>query len=105
MVQAAELVRELPGGKSGTALPILWAELGDAQQRWESFQHLQAQAGSVPVTKASGKSRTVQFRFSSNKILRYAVHHLAFVSLTKSDWALAYYRNQRSSCQIVCKRS
>jgi hypothetical protein len=33
---AAELVKTLPGGKSGTILPMLWAELGDAKSRWES---------------------------------------------------------------------
>ena len=50
---AARLVEKLPGGKSGTLLPALWAELGDAPARWESFKHLQAEAGAVPVTKAA----------------------------------------------------
>jgi hypothetical protein len=59
---AAEFVKTLPGGKSGTTVPLLWAELGDAKSRWQSFRHLQAEAGGVPVTKASGNSRVVQFR-------------------------------------------
>jgi transposase len=54
---AAELVKALPGAKTGTIVATLWAELGDAKDRWESFRHLQAEAGVVPVTKASGKSR------------------------------------------------
>lgn len=95
-MSAAKWVSGLPGAKSGTVLPTLWAELGDAQQRWESFRHLQAQAGSVPVTRASGKSRSVQFRFACNKRMRYALHWLAFTSLTRSDWAKAYYKSQRS---------
>lgn len=78
---AAELTKKLPGGKSGTTLPALWAELGDAQGRWESFKHLQAQAGTVPVTKRSGKSQIVCFRFACNKHMRYAVYWLAFVAL------------------------
>lgn len=93
---AAELVQKLPGGKSGTIVPTIWAELGDAADRWESFKHLQAEAGVVPVTKASGKSRVVQFRFSCNKHLRHAVYWLAFVSLNRSEWAKTYYRNQRA---------
>jgi hypothetical protein len=59
---AADLVKTLPGGKSGTTVSIIWAELGDAKNRWESFRQLQAEAGVVPVTQSSGKSRFVQFR-------------------------------------------
>src|SRR5207249_8135817 len=56
---AAQFAKTLPGGKSGTLVAAVWAELGDAQGRWESSRHLQAEAGAVPVTKASGKSRGV----------------------------------------------
>jgi len=93
---AAKLVSGLPGAKTGTTLATLWAELGDAAGRWQSFRHLQAQAGSVPLTKESGKCRIVQFRFSCNKRLRHAVYWLAFTSLNQSEWAKAYYREQRS---------
>jgi transposase len=93
---AARLVEKLPGGKSGTLLPALWAELGDAPARWESFKHLQAEAGAVPVTKSSGKSRVVEFRFSCNKQLRYAVYWFAFISINRSEWAKAFYRDQRA---------
>ena len=93
---AAELVKMLPGAKTGTIVATLWAELGDAKSRWESFRHLQAEAGVVPVTRASGKSRVVQFRFSCNKVMRHAVYWLAFVSLNRSEWANHYYRNQRA---------
>jgi transposase len=93
---AAKLVGGLPGAKTGTTLASLWAELGDAPGRWQSFRHLQAQAGSVPLTKESGKWRVVQFRFSCNKRLRHAVYWLAFASLNQSEWAKAYYRAQRS---------
>lgn len=93
---AANLVKTLPGGKSGTTVPMLWAELGDAKSRWESFRHLQAEAGAVPVTKASGKSRVVQFRFACNKLLRYASYWFSFNSLNRCEWAKKYYRDQRA---------
>ena len=93
---AAKLVKTLPGGKSGTTVVMLWAELGDAKSRWESFRHLQAEAGGVPVTKASGKSRVVHFRFACNKLLRYASYWLSFNSLNRCEWANKYYRDQRA---------
>jgi transposase len=93
---AAELVRMLPGAKTGTIVATLWAELGDAKDRWQSFGHLQAEAGVVPVTQASGKSRVVKFRFCCNKILRHTAYWLAFVSLNRSEWANHYYRDQRA---------
>ena len=92
---AAEFAKTLPGGKSGTLVAAIWAELGDAQGRWESSRHLQAEAGAVPVTKASGKSRVVHFRFACNKHLRYAMYWFSFVSLNHSEWAKLYYRGQR----------
>ena len=92
---AAPLAKTLPGGKSGTLVAAIWAELGDAQGRWESSSHLQAEAGAVPVTKASGKSHVVHFRFACNKHLRYSMYWFSFVSLNNSEWAKLYYRGQR----------
>ena len=37
---AAEVARTLPAGKSGVTVPMIWAEIGDVQGRWESFRHL-----------------------------------------------------------------
>ena len=45
-----------------------------------------SRSGMVPVTKASGKSRVVHFRFSCNKLMRHAAYWLAFVSLNRSEW-------------------
>ena len=93
---AAEIFKTLPGAKSGTTMPALWAELGDADNRWQSFRHLQCEAGAVPVTQSSGKSSLVVFRFACNKHLRHAVYWFAFNSLKRSEWANKYYRNQRA---------
>jgi transposase len=93
---AAQWARTLPIGKHGITAPTLWARLGDAPGRWESFRHLQAQAGTVPVTKRSGKQRIVHFRFACDKSLRHVVDQVAFLSLLSSDWARAYYDQQRA---------
>jgi transposase len=93
---AAQWARTLPIGKHGITAPTLWARLGDAPGRWESFRHLQAQAGAVPVTKRSGKQRVVQFRFACDKALRSVVDQVAYLSLLSSVWAREYYDRQRA---------
>jgi transposase len=93
---AAEIAKTLPGAKSGITIATIWAELGDAQKRWNSFRHLQAEAGAVPVTKSSSKSRVVQFRYGCNKHLRHALYWFSFNSLKRSEWAKKYYRDQRT---------
>src|SRR5438094_9358740 len=91
---AAQFAKTLPGGKSGTLVAAIWAELGDAQGRWESSRHLQAEAGAVPVTKASGKSRVVHFRFACNKHLRYTMYWFSFILLNHNVRAQLYSREQ-----------
>ena len=94
---AAQWARTLPIGDHGITAPTLWARLGDAPERWASFQHLQAHAGAVPVTKRSGKQqRVVHFRFACDKALRYVVDQVAVLSLRSSEWARAYYDQQRA---------
>jgi transposase len=88
---AATWATSLPGGRSGTTVATLWAELGDAPGRWESFRHLQAHAGSVPVTDRSGKYVAVFFRAACNRHLRQASHQFAAQSVLYSEWAKAYY--------------
>lgn len=92
----APMARTLPVGERGLLVPTLWARLGDAPGRWSSFRHLQAQAGSVPVTARSGQQRRIHFRYACDKLLRYTLDHLAFRSLQTSDWARAYYDQQRA---------
>ena len=50
----------------------------------------------MPVTKRSGKQRVVQFRCACDKALRYVVDQVAFLSLLSSEWARAYYDQQRA---------
>lgn len=89
----------LPGGRSGTTVPSLYAELGDARGRWESFRHLQGCSGTVPVTESSGQARVVKFRTACNQHLRQVMQQFAFQSLTKSEWARAYYDRCRQRGQ------
>lgn len=92
----ATLVATLPGSRSGVILPAIWAEIGDGAGRWTSWGHLQAEAGAVPVTVQSSRSRAVHFRFACNKRLRYYTYMFARVSRIHSEWARCYYRRQRA---------
>jgi hypothetical protein len=103
--RAAQWIRTLPIGEHGITAPRLWARLGDAPGRWESFQHLQAQAGTVPVTSRSGKQQVVHFRFACDTAFRYLVDQVAFLSLRSSEWARAYYDQQRAGATRIAGRS
>ena len=92
---AAEWASTLPASQ-GTLVPTIWAELGDTLGRWRSWQHLQGHSGVVPVTRSSGKSQSISFRFACNLHLRRALQQFAFCSLKSSDWARAYYDRQRA---------
>src|SRR5262249_53750637 len=52
--------------------------------------------GTVPVTIRSGQQRIVRFRSACDKAMRYVVDQVAFLSLGKSEWARAYYDQQRA---------
>jgi Transposase/Transposase IS116/IS110/IS902 family len=55
----------------------LLAELGPILDRASSAEHAAAQAGAAPVTRASGKTSSVQFRLAANHRARQALHSFA----------------------------
>ena len=71
------------------------AELGSVRERFPSDAQLAAEAGVAPVTYASGKSRSVTFRWACNHRLRRALTCLADNSRHASPWAAAVYRKAR----------
>jgi transposase len=72
------------------------AELGSVRERFDSDQHLAAEAGVVPVTYASGKSKAVAFRWACNHRLRAALTCLADNSRYASAWAAHIYAKARA---------
>jgi transposase len=82
-------------GASGPLTPArLLAWIGDDRQRFPTAQSLQATAGTVPVTRRSGKQHSVEFREACSHPLRRAVDDLARHSIAQSGWANAYYHEQ-----------
>jgi transposase len=72
------------------------AELGGVRERFPSAEALAMEAGVAPVTRQSGKSRSVVFRWACNKRLRAAVTCFADNSRRASPWAAALYARARS---------
>jgi len=89
------LIASFPRAGHVNAAQIL-AELGDDRGRFVSEEHLAAEAGVAPVTRASGKSRAVGFRWACNKRLRQAVVCFADNSRHASAWAAGIYQRARA---------
>lgn len=88
------VVMSFPRSGQVNAAQVL-AELGDDRHRFASADHLAAEAGVAPVTRASGKSRGVGFRWACNKRLRQALTTFADNSRHASTWAAAVYTRAR----------
>jgi transposase len=90
-----ELYRSLPGAGDLLAARMV-GELGDRPERYPEATVAQCEAGTAPVTKASGTVRTVHFRRACIHPLRDVMWQFAFSSLTRCAWANAYYRRART---------
>lgn len=85
------LIMSFPRAGCTNAAQIL-AELGQDRLRFQSAEHLAAEAGVVPVTLESGKHRGVTFRWACNKRLRRAITTFADNSRRASPWAAQIYQ-------------
>ncbi len=72
------------------------AELGGVRERFDSDEHLAAEAGVAPVTYASGKSKAVTFRWACNHRLRAALTCMADNSRHTNAWAASVYAKARA---------
>ena len=61
---------------------------------------LLAETGTAPVTRSSGRSRTVKFRYAANKRMRHAIDWWAFVAVRENDWAHEAYWQARARGQL-----
>jgi transposase len=71
------------------------AELGEDRGRYLTPDQLAAEAGLAPVTRQSGKSRGVGFRWACNRRLRAALTCFADNSRHASAWAADLYARAR----------
>ncbi len=74
----------------------LLAELGSVRERFATDAQLAAEAGVAPVTYASGKSKSVTFRWACNHRLRAAITCLADNSRHANAWAASVYAKAKA---------
>lgn len=86
----ASLFLSFPGVSTVLAATLL-AEIGEDRRRFPSPETLLAEAGLAPVTRASGRTTRVRFRYAANASLRTAFNWWAFDSLRLSPWAREAY--------------
>jgi transposase len=98
---ANEVIKEFkqnPGCEIFSSLPTgditaarLNGELGSDGARYPTREYLQTAAGTSPVTRRSGKTLLVFFRWQCNKHLRNAFQNLTRESVIKCQWAREYF--------------
>ena len=90
-----DLFRPLSGAGIVIA-PRLLAAFGEDRDQYPRAEHLQRHAGISPITKRSGNTTWVHWRWQCPKFLRQTFIEYAAQTINKSAWAGAYYRQQRA---------
>jgi transposase len=92
----AGIITSFPGIGALTGARVL-AEIGDDRSRFQDARGLKAYAGAAPITRASGKSRSVTQRRVKNNRLATAGYTWAFAALTASPGSRAHYDRRRDA--------
>jgi transposase len=92
----AGIITSFPGLGALTGARVL-AETGDDRSRFQDAKGLKAYAGAAPVTRASGKTRSVTHRKVKNNRLAAAGYTWAFSALTASPGARAHYDRRKTA--------
>jgi transposase len=91
----ADLFAGLPGA-GPVLLPRLIVAFGTQRERFQSASELAAYSGIAPVTRQSGKSKSIHFRRACPTFLRQTFHEFAAHSIAQSAWARQFYDQQRA---------
>ncbi|MGD0241949.1 MAG: IS110 family transposase [Streptosporangiaceae bacterium] len=92
----AGIITSFPGLGALTGARVL-AETGDDRSRFHDAKGLKACAGAAPITRASGKSKSVTHRRVKNNRLAAAGYIWAFATLTASPGARAHYDRRKDA--------
>ena len=92
----AGIITSFPGLGALTGARVL-AEIGDDRSRFQDAKGLKAYAGAAPITRASGKTRSVTHRRIKNNRLNAAGYLWAFSALTASPGARAHYDRRKDA--------
>ncbi|MGH3096198.1 MAG: IS110 family transposase [Streptosporangiales bacterium] len=91
----AQLLRKLPG-VGMINLAQLLAEVGPILDRANSAEHVAVECGAAPVTRASGKTSGVYFRWAANTRARKAMTSFSHNARMQSPWAGKLYSDARA---------
>jgi hypothetical protein len=91
----AEIIVSQPGLGPVLGARVL-GEFGDDPHRYASGKARKNYAATSPITRQSGKRKTVLARYVHNDRLRDALDRQAFAALSASPGARAYYDKQRA---------
>ena len=92
----AGIITSFPGLGPLTGARVL-AETGDDRSRFADAKGLKAYAGAAPITRASGKTKSVTRRKVKNNRLAAAGYTWAFSALTASPGARAHYDRRKDA--------
>ncbi|MDL4818652.1 IS110 family transposase [Actinomadura sp. OS1-43] len=92
---AAEIIRSQPGLGAVLGARVL-AEFGDDPDRYSSAKARKNYAGTSPITRASGKKKTVHARFVHNDRLIDALMTQASIAIRHSPGARTYFDKLRA---------
>lgn len=88
-----------PGIGPVTAATLLGG-MGEDRSRYPSAGALLAETGLAPVTRASGRTRIVRFRYEANKRMRHAIDWWTFVAVREDPhWSGNLYQTARAAGQ------
>ena len=90
----AKLLAALPGVATINLAQLL-AEVGPILDRVPSAEHAAAECGAAPVTRASGKTSGVYFRWAANTRARKAITSFAHNARLQDSWAAKLYADAR----------
>jgi transposase len=76
--------------------PRLLVAFGEQRERYPAPDDVQRYVGIAPVTKRSGNSTWIHWRYKCPKFLRQTFVEWAGLTIPRSLWAAAYYQQQRS---------
>ncbi len=78
---------------------VLLSEMGEDRARFPSPGALLAETGLAPVTRSSGRTRQVRFRYPANRRMRHAIDRWALVAAREDPWSHQVYEHARARGQ------
>jgi hypothetical protein len=102
-----ELLAEHPDHPTFSSFPgigplvaaTLISEMGEDRNRYPTPASLLAEAGLAPVTRASGRTRQVRFRYAANRRMHHVIDWWAFVAAREDEWSRTVYDDARTRGQ------